>query len=495
MWSSLRTRLFASYLAILMTLLLLVGVILLAFLAARPVSTEGVTTELAATLLDLRIAEADWSGAARPGAGGGQALSEAALALLDDEAASRDVRILLVSAGGVIRYDSAGALTRGVAVAGVNFAPLITPRRATITAVFEGAFAAPDEGEWIFVAQPLRGLGGMHGQGQTYLMVAAPKPRHTLRELFNAFGASFFRPMLQAGAIGFIIALALAVLMADSIARPLGAISRAARRIAGGDYGQRVPVKGPGEVADLALAFNQMAARVAASQQTQRDFLANVSHDLRTPLTSIQGFSQAIAEGVTSDPASAARAAQIIHDEAGRLNRMVASLLELARIEGGEARRDPLDLGELLRGAVERLGGPAGERGLTLTLDAARDLPRVGGDGDRLAQVFTNLLDNAIEHTPAGGAITVTARAADGGVRVAVRDTGEGIPAADLPRVFERFYQVDKSRQRGRRAGMGLGLAICQQIVEAHGGTLRLESEEGRGTTATVWLPGQKSGD
>jgi signal transduction histidine kinase len=291
--------------------------------------------------------------------------------------------------------------------------------------------------------------------------------------------------------IGLVIALALAVLISDSIARPLRTIGRAARRIADGDYQQRVPVGRPREVGDLALAFNQMAARVAASQQTQREFLANVSHDLRTPLTSIQGFSQAIAEGVTSDPGSAARAAQIIHDEAARLNRMVDSLLDLARIEAhqGAARREPLDLAELLRGTVERLEARLRERGLSLQLDLARDLPRVRGDGDRLAQVFTNLLDNALEHTPSGGTIRLGAQRAEEGVRVTVQDTGTGIPAADLPHIFDRFYQVDKSRQRGRRAGMGLGLAICRQIVEAHGGTITLASEEGRGTTATVWLP------
>jgi signal transduction histidine kinase len=275
------------------------------------------------------------------------------------------------------------------------------------------------------------------------------------------------------------------------VARPLNRMSRAARRIAGGDYQQRVPVNGPREVRTLAASFNDMAGRVALSQQAQRDFLANVSHDLRTPLTSIQGFSQAIAEGVTSDPEAAQRAAQVIHDEAARMHRMVESLLDLARIEAGQLdfQAHAVALSDLLQGIGDSLSVRAREKGLLLELDVPPGLPRIAGDGDRLAQVFTNLLDNAIKHTPAGGQITLQAETTSNGVTVTVQDTGVGVPPDDLPRIFERFYQVDKSRQSDRRSGMGLGLAITKQIVEAHGGVIQVTSAPGQGTTFTVWLP------
>jgi signal transduction histidine kinase len=298
-------------------------------------------------------------------------------------------------------------------------------------------------------------------------------------------------PLLQAGLIGLVLAIGLAVLIAGSVARPLNRMGQAARRMAGGDYDQRVPVQGPREVRTLAASFNDMAGRVAVSQQAQRDFMANVSHDLRTPLTSIQGFSQAIVEGVTSDPESAQRAAQIIHDEAGRMNRMVESLLDLARIEAGQLnfKAHAVALSDLLQNVGDSLSVKARDKGLRLTLEISPGLPRIAGDGDRLAQVFVNLLDNAVKHTPAGGQITLRAKTDANGVTIAVQDTGVGIPPDDLPRVFERFYQVDKSRKSARRSGMGLGLAITKQIVEAHGGVIQVASAPGKGTMFTVWLP------
>jgi len=219
--------------------------------------------------------------------------------------------------------------------------------------------------------------------------------------------------------------------------------------------------------------------------------MANVSHDLRTPLTSIQGFSQAIAEGVASDPEAAQHAALVIHDEAGRLHRMVESLLDIARIEAGQLDmlRHTVQLGDVLRVVAESLSVKAREKGVGLAVDVPGALPRIAGDGDRLAQVFTNLIDNALRHTPSGGLVTLSAAPDTGGaIVVTVRDTGEGIPPGDLSRVFERFYQVDKSRQ-GRRTGTGLGLSIARQIVEAHGGTIDAASTVGQGTTFTVRLP------
>jgi two-component system OmpR family sensor kinase len=502
MLNTLRNRLLASYVAILLILLILVGFILLVFLATRPLPTDPVISDLTATLLDVRLIDSlqvdiEPMGMS-PGSGQGPArplldptVRQQVLSFLSSAAETRDVRTLLVSNDGYVYFDSAGTLREGTHITETERASLLPANRVLVAnSLVKGRFLDPDGKEWLFVAQPARRLGAMRPES-LLVMVAAPVPHASLKQVFNLFGDTFFVPLLQAGLIGLVIAVGLSVLISGSVARPLNRMGQAARRIAGGDYSQRVPVKGPREVRTLAASFNDMAGRVAVAQQAQRDFLANVSHDLRTPLTSIQGFSQAVAEGVASDPESARRAAQVINDEAARMHRMVESLLDLARIEAGQLdfQAHAVALSDLLQGVGDSLSVKAREKGLSLNVEVPPDLPRIAGDGDRLAQVFTNLLDNAIRHTPAGGQIALRAELDHNGVTVAVQDTGEGIPAADLPRIFERFYQVDKSRKSDRHSGMGLGLAITKQIVEAHGGVIEVASTPGQGTTFTVWLP------
>jgi signal transduction histidine kinase len=420
------------------------------------------------------------------------ALEQEVLRSLPEEASTRNIRALIVSQTGQVDFDSDGSFDQGATMTQTERAALIPTPGLRMSLLNRGRFRNPDGSEWLFVAQPItRGLGRMQQPDALFVMVAAPVPRPSLRQVFRTFGNTFFVPLVEAGLMGLVIAVGLAVLIAGSVARPLQRISQAARQIAQGDYQQRVPASGPREVRALATSFNEMVGRVAATQQVQRDFLANVSHDLRTPLTSIQGFSQAIAEGVTSDPESAQRAAQIIHDEAARLHRMVESLLDLARIEAGEMNmlRSAITPSDLLHGIGESLSVKMQDKGLRFEQDIPPDLPRIAGDGDRLAQVFTNLLDNAVKHTPAGGTITLGAHTAQNGIAVTVQDTGEGIPADDLPRIFERFYQVDKSRRNDQRSGMGLGLTIVRQIIEAHGGTIQVASQVGQGSLFTVWLP------
>ena len=497
MLKTLRSRLLLSYVTILLILLVLVGFILLAFLRTRPLPTDEITNDLTAVLLDVRAVETirlEIGMAPEQGMGMrarlrayGQLLTD----YLSELSAERGVRALLVSENGEVRYDSEGILASGDSVREAERTPLVPPSRIRLSGLYKGRFVDADGSQWLFVAQPLFPMAQMRAD-PSYLLIAAPVPRATLREVFRLFGDTFFAPLAKAGLVALAIAVGLSLLIAGSVARPLQRMSAAARRIASGDYRQRVEVAGPREVRALASSFNDMTERVATAQQAQRDFLANVSHDLRTPLTSIQGFSQAIAEGVTSDPAAAQRAAQIIHDETARLHRMVESLLDLARLDASQMdmRRDPVAPGDLLRAVGTGFSGRARERQIDLRLIVPHNLPPISGDGDRLAQVFTNLLDNALKHTPSGGTVTLSAALADGGIAVTVRDTGEGIPPGELSRIFERFYQVDKSRQRDRpEDGWGLGLAIVRQIVEAHGGTIRAESTVGQGTTFTVWLP------
>jgi signal transduction histidine kinase len=277
-----------------------------------------------------------------------------------------------------------------------------------------------------------------------------------------------------------------AVAVSRTIARPLQRLSVAAHAVAAGDYDYRVAERGPTEFKQVAGAFNHMSEQVQLTNQAQRDLLANVSHDLKTPLTSIQGFSQAIMDGTAPNPA---KAAAVINEEAGRLGRLVNLLTELARIRAGRLtmRQDPLDLAAMVTAMTEKVEVVAQQKDITLTVEAA-PVPQVRGDGDRLAQVVNNLLSNAVKYTPAGGAVRVGVAPERDGVRVAVQDTGIGIPPEDLSRVFERFYQVDKAR--GPARGHGLGLAITHEIVEAHGGQIHVHSDgQDRGTTFTVWLP------
>jgi len=278
-----------------------------------------------------------------------------------------------------------------------------------------------------------------------------------------------------------------------SVSRPLALITQATEEVARGNLDHRLEVEGPDEVRRLAKSFNVMAQEVKASRQAQRDFVANVSHDLKTPLTSIQGFAQALLDGTAADPAAQRKAAQVIHDEAARMSRLVEQLLELARWDAGQIiiAREAVDLPRLLTTCVERMDWRAEEKGVTLTVEV-KPMPPLRGDTDRLMQVFTNLLDNALTHTPSGGSVTVAAERVEGPdgqaeVEISVTDTGPGIPAEELPRIFERFYRVDKARAGSR--GAGLGLAIVKEIVEAHGGRVWAESVVGLGSRFIVRLP------
>ena len=487
MLRSLRTRLLWSYIIVLILTVGMIGAGLVVFLRSRPLPTDSIVTELAGELLDVRAREVWRTATGSFAMATPQALDAEARAYLDDMAIERDVRMMIVHQSGLVLYDSSGAYDPGDVVRSPVQTPLLRTARLQPNAVVRGELEDPNGDSWVFVAQLIRFGSGMDAP---YLVLARPVPMPSLRDVFDTFGDTFLRPLVRAGFISVVIAIILSALIARSITRGLHDVDRAARRMADGDLSQRIPVKGPREVRTVAQSFNQMAQRVATTQEAQRDFLANVSHDLRTPLTSIQGFSQAITEGVASEPESAARAAQIIHDEAARMHRMVEGLLDLARLEADQSsvQMHPVKAGDILQTVLDSMTIPAQEKGVRLTRDIARDLPRMLADGDRLAQVFTNLIDNAIRHTPAGGEVSARARHEGSTLVVTVQDTGEGIPPEDLARIFERFYQVDKSRRR-RQTGAGLGLSIVQQVIQAHGGTIDVASAVGEGTVFTIKLP------
>jgi signal transduction histidine kinase len=395
-------------------------------------------------------------------------------------ATDRGVRILLVMLpDGTILADTGEEWTR-------QKVQVRAPEDSIPNRTVRGRLRGPDARWLYYVSIPLQEIPGTQPRRMHLALTT------TLWETARPFLGSMLTSVLLSGAIAFALSILLALWMAKTLSHPLQRAAMAAERVAAGDYSTSLDIAVPDEARRLGESFNAMTRAVASSQQSQRDFVANVSHELRTPLTSIHGFAQAILDGTASDTSSIRRAATVIHDEADRLSRMVHKLLDLTRLESGEISISwtHIDLAALLASCVDHFSLLASDRGIELHTDIPEGL-YVTGDGDRLVQVFTNLLDNALKYTSAGGRVTLSAKTDNRTVTVSVADTGVGIPEADLPRIFERFYRVDKSRSRDtstQRTGVGLGLAIASQIVHAHGGQIAVESIPDLGTRFTVRL-------
>ena len=247
-------------------------------------------------------------------------------------------------------------------------------------------------------------------------------------------------------------------------------------------------MEGSDEVAEVAVAFNDMAGDLEEARRREREFLVSVGHDLRTPLTTIAGYAEALHEGKVGDE-DLARVGGVIHRESGRLSRLLEDLMVLSRLEAGEftLRPEPVDLAGHLRGTVEAYRGRAEAAGVHLEADLA-DVPPVLVDPDRIDQVVGNLVENALRYTPAGGTVRLVLRAEGARVRLSVADTGPGIEAADLPHIFERLYVAQRYRP-ARPEGSGLGLAIVRQLAEAMGGAVEVVSAPGQGTTISALVP------
>lgn len=329
---------------------------------------------------------------------------------------------------------------------------------------------------------PLLGTNGRPA-GAVLLVARVADVRPDITSLGRVFATVLITAIL--------VWLAIGLYFTFSISRPLVRIRRATVRMAQGDYDVRVPAQGEGEIALLASRFNEMAERVQSSNRVLRDFVANVSHDLRTPLTMITGFSQALLDG-TAGPGEVTSSAEFIYEESLKMQRLVEDLLQLTRLESGlqHQERRPLEVRLFVQSLLERIARGRGEAQTpSLRNQVPEATPGIDVDEGQLERALRNLLDNALRYTPPSGSITVSAEAiGKGWVEISVRDTGTGIPARDLSRVFERFYRSDKSRERGR-GNSGLGLAIVREIVEGHGGHVRVESELGQGTTFRFTVP------
>jgi signal transduction histidine kinase len=463
MFSSLRARLWLSYAVLIGMVLCVVGAGLLVVLVNSPLANR-------ALVLRLRTAEA----VALVRLGNRQTFNvDRALPILQQEAQRFSVRIAILDANGADLVDTAGTtqplpkIQKPLASNDANLATVSSGRD-------------PQLRVWLYTLRELDVTPKM------FLLVTAQRPRLALVTLFTG---ELVGPLAEAGAAALVVAFVLALITSRWIAQPLQRIAEAAHRVAAGKQ-SNIPVEGPREVQELSKSINEMTRQVRASQESQREFVANVSHELKTPLTSIQGFAQAILDGTAATPEALRRAAGVIQTESDRMYRLVMDLLALARLEAGTAnlRSEPVVLDDLLQGVVRRFEPQASQSQVILS-SQIQSLPTIRGDADRLAQVFGNLVDNALKFTLAGGQVTLSAAQAGDQVEVKVSDTGVGITPEDQAHIFERFYQVDKSRRGGPGRGVGLGLAIARQIVEAQGGSIRLYSIPGRGTDFVVRLP------
>lgn len=391
-------------------------------------------------------------------------------------------RLLLLDRGRNVVFDSANPDT---AASNQAFIPLGNTREVAGETVQTGQFRLGDT-EYIGAAAALNPV--RNPLRAAFMVVARP------RNLVAAQATASLAPrLLVAGGVSLAIAVVLALLVSRMLTRPLVELAAASEDIAAGNYSRRVNLNEGGEVGLVGKAFNRMAEAVERARQTQREFLANVSHELKTPLTSLIGFSQALVDGSLDGPDEQKRAATIIHEESERVLRMAQELLDLARVEAGQVaiRPQPIDLASMLQQEVEIVRRRASERGLTIVLESSPALPPAIADPERLHQVLDNLLDNAVKYAAQTTQVLMTAaEMGEGRLEVQVANpVGEHRP--DPQRMFERFYRADPSRS-SVAGGVGLGLAISRELAQAMGGRLWADYDRNGWLRVRLELPAER---
>jgi signal transduction histidine kinase len=465
-FASLRANLIAAFVAVIAVSLLLASGAFAYLLREYQVERESSRLEDVAGIYMIRVVRMARDGATLP----------AIAAQIDQSAGDANVRVLILDDRGGVLHD-----TENNAFVGRTFSlPAVPGRRPNVSQSIVGGM--------VFSVASFPDLT---------LRIAVVSPEQSLT---LAWWDTL--PRLSMAALSaLLVSIGIAWWLASTITRPMEQITRASEEMARGNLDPHLTLpETSDEVGRLSSAFTTMAHEVARSHQTMRDLMANVSHDLRTPLTSISGFAGALVDGTLSGPEGAKEAGRIIGEEAERMRRLIEDLLYLGRIESGDLalQRDPVDLAELARSAQARFLFRAQEGGINFELHAP-EAAAILGDPHRIGQVLDNLIENAFKHTPPTGSVVVTAslegpKAPGKGpsrtLRTAVlsvHNTGSYIPPQEAERVFERFYQVDKAR--AGNGGSGLGLAIAREIVQAHGGKIDLQSTPQTGTSFTVSIP------
>jgi signal transduction histidine kinase len=316
-------------------------------------------------------------------------------------------------------------------------------------------------------------------------------------ESTRSLSYEIFRLILQSVALGFVVAAAVALLMSRTLLAPIRGMTRAAEEMAKGDFSRKIDVESSDEIGTLSVTFNNMASQLETNleelrgaEQMRRDFVANVSHELRTPLTSVRAYAETIAEAEDMDAETRAEFLGVILHESDRMTKIVTDLLELSRFDADRVAFAPsrFSLEDSVTGVYRAITLEAKRRAQELTIDLPDGLPEIVADRARIEQVLMNIMTNAVKYTPDGGKINVTGGERGNTAWVRISDTGFGIPESDLPRVFDRFYRVDKARSR-ESGGTGLGLSIAKEIITRHGGVISVESKPGEGSAFTVELP------
>ena len=312
--------------------------------------------------------------------------------------------------------------------------------------------------------------------------------------LFDSFRDAMWEAITFAGIAATAAAIAVSLFISRQVVAPIRDMMRASKYIADGHYDQRVQVPGDpardelDELAQLALSFNQMAEKLSRTESMRLQLIGDVAHELRTPLTTIKGYMEGLIDGVLPDELEIYQ--QVLH-EADRLQRLVYDLQELSRVEAGayEMHLQVINVQDLIEDAASRLRRQYEDKGVELSSNVPEDLPQVRVDKYRIDQVMINLLGNALQYTPSGGKVNISAAQQNGEILISIRDTGMGISSEHLPMLFTRFYRVDKSRSRAG-GGSGIGLTISKFFVEAHGGRIWAESDGiDKGSTFRFTLP------
>ena len=319
-----------------------------------------------------------------------------------------------------------------------------------------------------------------------YLLLSMPRDWTMTGRLEQQFLSGMRNILITGAALAVGLGLIVGAFLSHRLTAPLQRLAAAARAVAGGDLGHKVAVEGSAEISEVGRAFNEMTTALSESERQRRNMVADVAHELRTPLSVIQGNLRAILDDVYElDKEEISR----LYDESRLLSRLVDDLRELALADAGQLRLSlrATELAPVIQESIENLVSGAEAREISLATSLPDDLPRVRADPDRVSQVLRNLLTNALLYTPAGGSITVSASPGNGMVEVAVADTGVGIEPQNLPHIFERFWRADPAR--ARMGSTGLGLSIAQSLIEAQGGRIWAESAPGQGSTFRFTLP------
>jgi len=317
------------------------------------------------------------------------------------------------------------------------------------------------------------------------------------KQTVQSLNAAMFSLILVAVFIGFVIAVAISLFVSKTILSPIQGMTKAAEAMADGDFSRKIKVESDDEIGILARTFNDMASQIETmleelknAEKLRREFVANVSHELRTPLTSIRTYAETISDTPEIPSETEEEFLRVIINESDRMTKIVQDLLELSRFDSGNSKLvvERFSIEKSVRDVYAAIALEARKRGHVLNLELEWRMPMIKGDRARIEQVLMNIITNALKYTPDGGTIDIYGGKLRDEIWIRIEDTGIGIPAEDLARVFDRFYRVDKARTR-ESGGTGLGLSIAREIVTIHGGDISVESAAGEGTVVTVTLP------